>query len=190
MSREKPKKSKRIKHRQALNDYLALGPDRSLEKLYQWYKANVPQPPCSSIIKIWSTRYGWQARSAEHDERVAGGVSQKVEDAAVEGTWDRVKDLTEVAQKSIQKALAALTGDSMEVKDPYAVAALMNTALGSIKAVELLSGRATGRLDNLFPKDEIPEWMRARLEDHAPAPSPTAATSSDEAEVPADATRH
>ncbi|MCH8275768.1 MAG: hypothetical protein IH851_13380, partial [Armatimonadetes bacterium] len=184
MSREKPKKSKRIKHRQALNDYLALGPDRSLEKLYQWYKANVPQPPCSSIIKIWSTRYGWQARSAEHDERVAGGVSQKVEAAAVEGAWDRVKDLTAVAQKSIKKVLEGLEGDNMEARDAYAVAALANTAMACIKTAELLSGRATDRLDRIDVKTFAPEWLAERLKAHAQASPPTVATTSDEDEVP------
>ena len=190
MSREKPKKSKRIKHRQALNDYLALGPDRSLEKLYQWYKANVPQPPCSSIIKIWSTRYGWQARSVEHDERVAGGVSQKVEAAAVEGAWDRVKDLTAVAQKSIKKVLEGLEGDNMEARDAYAVAALANTAMACIKTAELLSGRATGRLGQEDIKQYAPEWLRERLTAPPPTPPPTTATTSDETDIPESATRH
>ena len=190
MSREKPKKSKRIKHRQALNDYLALGPDRSLEKLYQWYKANVPQPPCSSIIKIWSTRYGWQTRAAEHDERVAGGVSQKVEEAAVEKGWDTVTALTDLAKKALDKAIAGFDGGEITADDAYQVQALLNSAIIALKHVELISGRATGRLGQEDIKQYAPEWLRERLTTPPPTPPPTTATTRDETEVPGNATRH
>ena len=191
MSKPQPEKTKqpgRVKHRQGFNDFLALGPDRSLEKLFQWYAENVPQPPCISIIKIWSTRYDWQARAAEHDEQVAGGVKEKVEDAAVKETWDRVGDLTELAQRALKKAVDALKDDTMKAKDPYAVAALTNIVLGAIKGVELLSGRATGRFETLFPKDQMPEWLQEKLA--VPAPTPTAAATSDEPEAPESAIRH
>ena len=187
MKHAKPQQTGRVKHRQGLADYLALGADRSLEKLYQWYRENVPKPPGRSIIKIWSTRYEWQAKAAQHDERVAGNVSQKVEEAAVEETWDRVKDLTAVAQRSIQKALDALKDDNMEVKDPYAVAALVNAAMSSIKTVELLAGRATGRLETAFPKNEVPEWLSERLA--AAASPPTASPADNEIDIPETATR-
>lgn len=175
----------RVKHRQALNDYLALGPDRSIEKLHVWYIENAPKAPCLRSLKGWSARYDWQARSAEHDERVAGGVKEKVEDAAVEGNWDRVADLTELAQRALKKAINALKDENMVAKDPYAVAALTNIVLGAIKGVELLSGRATGRFETLFPKDQMPEWMAERLKDPAPA-----AAASDEIDIPETATQH
>ena len=180
------KQTGRVKHVQGLADFKRLGPDRSLEKLCRQYTQTVPKPPAISTLKIWSTKYGWQAKAAVHDERVAGRVSVKVEDAAVGEAWDRVKDLTTVAQKSIQKALDALEGGNMEAKDPYAVAALMNTALGSIKAVELLSGRATGRFENLTPKDHAPDWLKERLAaDAAQADEP-----SDALDQPETATQH
>ncbi len=169
MKHAKPKKSQRIKHRQGLNDFLALGPDRSLEKLHDWYTKNVSKPPGRSIIGIWSTRYGWQTRAAEHDGRVAGGVSKRVEEAAIDETWDRVGDLTELAQRSVKKALDALKDDNMKATDPYAVAALTNTAMGCIKAVELLSGRATGRLGFAETvKDHAPRLVTTP----EPAPEP------------------
>ena len=93
--------------------------------------------------------------------------------------------MTELAQRALKKAVDALKDENMTAKDPYAVAALTNIVLGAIKGVELLSGRATGRFETLFPKDQVPEWMEEKLK--APAP---AATASDEPEVPESATRH
>ena len=187
--KQKPEKSQRIKHRQGLNNFLALGPDRSLDKLHDWYIKNVSKPPGRSIIGIWSTKHGWQTRAAEHDSRVAGGVSQKVEEAAIEENWDCVGELTELAQRSVKKALDALKDDTMKVKDPYGIAALTNIVLGCVKAIELLEGRATDRLDNLFPKDCVPEWVAEKLtrmaaEKTNEASAPTTAANRDEAVVP------
>ncbi len=180
---KKPKKSQRIKHRQALNDFLAMGSSRSLEKLYTWYTINVPKPPGRSIIGIWSMRYDWQARAAEHDERVAGGVKEKVEGAAIEENWDRVRDLTELAQRSLGKALDALKGDAMKVTDPYGVAALVNAALSSVKTVELLTGGPTERFGHT-PRDHAPEWLKERLA------AQTTAAAGDEIDIPETATQH
>ena len=196
MSKPQPEKTKqtgRVKHRQGFTDFLAIGPDRSLDKLHDWYTKNVSMAPGRSIIGIWSTRYDWQARAAAHDEQVAGGVKEKVEGAAVEETWDRVKDLTEIARRSLKKALDALKGDTMTATDPYAVAALINGALSSIKTVELLTGGPTERFGYTV-KDEAPEWMAEKLKVKAaeptPTPTPTAAATSDETEAPESATRH
>ena len=183
MKHAKPKKSQRIKHRQALNDFLAMGADRSLEKLCQWYIKNVSNPPGRSIIGIWSVKHGWQDRAAEHDERVAGGVKEKVESAAIEETWDRVGDLTDLAQRALKKALDALEGDAMTVTDPYGVAALVNSALSSIKTVELLTGGPTERFGHT-PRDHAPEWVLERLA------ARTTATAGDEIDIPETATQH
>ena len=190
MSREKPKKGKRIKHRAALNDFLALGQDRSLDKLHDWYTKNVSKPPGRSIIGIWSTRYGWQTRATEHDERVAGGVSQKVEEAAVEKGWDTVTALTDLAKKALDKAIAGFDGGKITADDAYQVQALLNSAIIALKHVELLSGRATGRLGQEDIKQYAPEWLRERLTTPPPAPPPTTAATSNETEVPENATRH
>lgn len=51
------------KARQAWADYVALGPDRSLEKLLRRYQTD-PSPPTTrlSSLKQWSVQFGWQQR--------------------------------------------------------------------------------------------------------------------------------
>ena len=181
MSDQKGKRTGRIKHQQGLADFLRLGPDRSLEKLYFWYTENVPKPPAISTLKIWSTRYGWQAKAAAHDARVASRVAEKAEKAAVEETWDQVKALTVVARKTLQKVVDGLEGESIKADDAYQLAALTNSALAAIKGVQLLTGGPTERIGYTV-KDSAPEWMAERLKAPAPGPSPTAAATSDENE--------
>ncbi len=179
---EKTKQPGRVKHERGLTDFLALGPDRSLDKLHDWYTKNVSKPPGRSIIGIWSTKHAWRIKAAAYDERVAGGVSQRVEEAAIKETWDCVGQLTELAKGSLKKALDALKDDTMKAKDPYGIAALTNIVLGCVKAVELLEGRATSRLGFEDVKNYAPEWMADKLT--ASTPPPTTAATRDETEVP------
>ena len=53
--------------KQAFNDYVALGADRSLEKLLAVYETATKAPPTRRIesLKAWSRTFGWQARLAE-----------------------------------------------------------------------------------------------------------------------------
>lgn len=58
------------KARRAWTDYLALGPDRSLEKLLNQYQTNTRAPTKNiTTLKTWSRRYGWQARLQEIADR-------------------------------------------------------------------------------------------------------------------------
>lgn len=52
---------------QAFDDFVALGPTRSLRKLYERYRQQtVSKPPSSRLETLfeWSTKYGWQDRIA------------------------------------------------------------------------------------------------------------------------------
>ena len=66
---EKTKRPGRVKHRQGLADYLALGPDRSLEKLFWRYAENMLNPPALVTLKLWSAKHSWQLKATAHDER-------------------------------------------------------------------------------------------------------------------------
>jgi hypothetical protein len=77
----------------AFNDYLTLGPGRSLEKLLERYRT-VPNPPTTRLptLKGWSARFGWQERLAEIAERerqaiVARGIVDKESRVAVADEW-------------------------------------------------------------------------------------------------------
>lgn len=55
---------------QACNDYLRMGPGRSLAKLWQEYgRSTAVKPPTVSLrtLENWSSQHGWQLRAADYD---------------------------------------------------------------------------------------------------------------------------
>ncbi|MGH2351924.1 MAG: hypothetical protein ACRDI2_12915 [Chloroflexota bacterium] len=64
--------------KQAWADYLAMGPDRSLEKLAERYQNHTKTSPMVALrqLKEWSRRYGWQARLEEIAEREAWAAEE------------------------------------------------------------------------------------------------------------------
>jgi hypothetical protein len=61
-------KGERPKPHQAFMDYVDMGEDRSLPKLARKYKQSTKTVPTKQLsrLKIWSTRFKWQARLAQH----------------------------------------------------------------------------------------------------------------------------
>lgn len=58
---------------QACNDYLRMGPGRSLAKLCQTYTESGPEnPPTKHVatLKTWSTTYGWSTRADAYDAEI------------------------------------------------------------------------------------------------------------------------
>lgn len=49
----------------AFDEYLALGPERSLALLQQRLRQQFRRPPTLRTLENWSTRFGWQARLRE-----------------------------------------------------------------------------------------------------------------------------
>ena len=180
---EKTKQPGRVKHHQGLADYLALGPDRSLDKLYRQYTKNMPKPPALVTLKSWSVKHSWQAKAVGYDARVAAQIAETAEAVAVEQGVDHVKALTDVADKALRKVIDGLDGDAITATDAYQTAALLNSALGAIKGVQLLTGGPTERF-GYTPKDHAPEWMLDRLTRKSAPDQPT------ETEPPDNATRH
>jgi hypothetical protein len=110
----------------AFADYLLLGPDRSLEKLFRLYRTRPEGGPTRQLSKLkeWSSEYGWQERikliAAAQVERTAekrtGTYSlivdeyyrrvsdeprrQIMELSALHGIHDRVKPEQQVASSS------------------------------------------------------------------------------------------
>ena len=185
---EKGKQPGRVKHDRGLADFLALGADRSLGKLYRQYTKIMLKPPALVTLKSWSVRYAWQATAAQYDARVASQVAEKAETAAVDQGVDHVQALHDVADKALRKVVDGLDAESIKADDAYQMAALVNSALGAIRGVQLLTGKATERFGAEVVKDHAPEWMADKLT--APASPPTPPTASDQTQVPADATRH
>lgn len=58
---------------QACNDYLRMGPGRSLQKLQRMYiESTLEKPPSTQLRTIaeWSRRFGWQDRANEYDAEI------------------------------------------------------------------------------------------------------------------------
>lgn len=108
--------ARRITEPEARAAFLAMGPERSLPALYRQYIEAMPsgsKPPALITIKGWSSKYGWQALAAEHDQRITQRVIAKIEtkqadqtaDAAVELGLDRryvLETLKTVVDRSLQ----------------------------------------------------------------------------------------
>src|SRR4051794_6544574 len=65
----------------ACNDWLLLGPGRSLRGLLaQYTRIHQHTPPTRSLdtLKRWSRVYGWQARAATYDAQVTGPAQAAV----------------------------------------------------------------------------------------------------------------
>jgi len=93
------------KARKAFEDYYALGPNRSLDKLYQEYKsqpkAQVPTQRRATLAG-WSSRWGWQERVMARDAEIALAQFEEIKKlAATTGyaVWQkRVWDLNRLAE--------------------------------------------------------------------------------------------
>jgi hypothetical protein len=65
----------------ACNDYLRLGPGRSLAKLLHRYQTGPEAPPTKRLktLKDWSAAYGWQARAAAYDAEIEREKNEALE---------------------------------------------------------------------------------------------------------------
>lgn len=166
------KKTGRIRHHQGLADYLAMGPDRSLQKLRELYETTMVKAPALVTIELWSRKHEWVRQAGEYDAKVAAEVRERTEEAAVEEGFDRTKALSEVAKLALAKATAALNTDDFVANTPAEIRALIDSSVNAIRQVELLEGRATSRIDNINVKDQAPDWMLDRLSHAGPATDP------------------
>lgn len=88
---------------QACNDYLRMGPGRSLQKLCQTYAESGPEkPPTRHIatLKEWSRYYEWQGRVALYDTAIQEQKKAFADEAMQTGlalTYERVLALKRLA---------------------------------------------------------------------------------------------
>ena len=88
----------------ACNDYLRMGPGRSLTKLAEKYsKTKRKLAPTQSLASMsnWSTRYGWVERSRDYDagwELVKNEERRKVMEYGLAQDFERVNRLMNLAE--------------------------------------------------------------------------------------------
>ena len=120
---------------QACNDYLRLGPGRSLRILAAKY-TDLPQnaTPTRSFntLGAWSTRYAWQARAEEYDTELEARKNAEAEAVMSEGLalpYERVRMLKEMAAdlQPLQIRAGIKRGEEIKIIDPAVVAQLRGT---------------------------------------------------------------
>ncbi len=87
----------------ACNDYLRMGPGRSLAKLLHRYQAAAEAAPTKrlSTLKAWSTTFGWQVRAAAYDaeiERQKNEYVQQIMKSGLALAHERVSQLKRLAE--------------------------------------------------------------------------------------------
>ena len=103
---------------QAFNDYLAMGDDRSLEKLAHQYQSRTENPPTRQLsrLKRWSQQHRWQARIAEIAEReraaiVARGIADRQNRVdAINDRWNRMKAVIDARAEDLADVPGGDTG--------------------------------------------------------------------------------
>ena len=120
---------------QACNDYLRMGPGRSLRLLARTYNALERKlTPTHSFATLgrWSGRYDWQARAEDHDTELEARKNAEAEAVMQEGLalpHERVRMLKDMAE-SLQPRIiwvGAKRGKPVEIIDPAIVAQLRGT---------------------------------------------------------------
>ena len=120
---------------QACNDYLRLGPGRSLRVLAAKYtdlQQNATPTRSFNTLGAWSTRYGWQARAEEHDTELEARKNAEAEAVMSEGLalpYERVRMLKEMAEdlQPLQVRVGIKRGEQIRIIDPAVVAQLRGT---------------------------------------------------------------
>lgn len=148
----------------ACNDYLRMGPGRSLAKLLEHYQlqqrylTDAKTPPTKRLktLKDWSAGYGWQERAALYDaenERQKTEYARQIMQTGLALAHERAERLKDMA--------ALLETEILTRKDGH----LVNVWLPDVKQVG--SGEFAERVDLVRFNHQLIEQWRGLLDDLA-----------------------
>ncbi len=124
---------------QAFEDYVALGYGRSLSKLEARYRNDPGVIQISSAtLRRWSSKFRWQARLAEHDEKVATQVEDKLVKAQADERWNAAQACRDAAKEVIKRGVEMLPG--VQGKNGADVKAIFDTAINLLGKADVLEG--------------------------------------------------
>ncbi len=97
-----PQRSESYRAIQACNDYLRMGPSRSLSALAEQYAASIQNAPTGRLLTLkgWSRRYGWVVRAESYDARLEAEKNTRAAEVMASGlalAHERVDKLKELA---------------------------------------------------------------------------------------------
>ena len=159
---------------QACNDYLRLGPGRSLRLLYEKYiEYKGMQPPTSNLgtIGVWSAKYKWVARAELYDielEHEKNARHREVMESGLALDHERVvrlKDLAHFLLDEIEKTNTVTIEDDDGEKVKTEDGQRPNVWLADVKQIG--SGEHAERVDIVRYNSAIFSDLRGLLDDLA-----------------------
>ncbi len=138
---------RKVTAEQAFEDYVALGPGRSIRKLDEQYQNNskVRAPSVGTLMR-WSGQHQWQAKLAEHNEKVAEQVQDKLAKTEAAERWDAVQACRDAARDAMKRGVEMLT--SVEGKNGADVKAIFDTAINLLGKADVLEGGVSNRTED------------------------------------------
>lgn len=132
----------------ACNDYLLMGPGRSLEKLWRQYReqkwhqtGTKPAPPTRRLrtLKEWSSRYDWQARAKLYDAKQERVKTEKVKAELAEMYTRQARNALGLQTAGAQLVMALLrkTKKAPHVLDKLNVEKLARLLPVAARAIEV-----------------------------------------------------
>ncbi len=123
----------------AFEDYVALGPGRSLSKLEARYRNDTTVIQVSSAtLRRWSSKFRWQAKLAKHDEKVATQIEDKLVKAEASERWNAAKACRDAAEVALKRGVEMLPG--IQGKGGTDVKAVFDCAINLLGKADVLEG--------------------------------------------------
>lgn len=160
----------------ACNDYLRLGPGRSLQKLQQLYiEPSSTKPPSKHLRTLaeWSRQYGWQARAASYDAEIER--RRKEQDAALEAEREaRRRQIMESGLaldfervERLKRLEGLLIQELGEIDEQGNLVALKEDSVWAPDVKQIGSGKFAQQVDIVRFNRAIFETIRGLLDDLA-----------------------
>ena len=156
---------------QACNDYLRMGPGRSLRVLARKYHdSNQKLAPTQSLgtLTNWSTRYGWQERAEDHDTELEARKNAEAEAVMQEGLalpHERVRMLKEMAGdlQPLQIRVGIKRGEEIKIIDPAVVAQLRGTLDDLAKETGGRVSKIESKIEGIIEVEDYREDLQRRI---------------------------
>lgn len=143
----------------ACNDFIRLGPARTVSKLFETYNDESVSAPTRSrnTLRDWQQRYDWTERAAQYDERIEKIKTKQSEAALSSGlacAFERVNELKALywdVKKHIFDTLTTDDGQAIEVNGTPLVRVntrVVNQARGILDDIAKETG---GRVQKIAP---------------------------------------
>jgi hypothetical protein len=157
---------------QAFEDYYGLGPERSLLKLYHYYKKNQTVAPTLVFdqLKGWHQTFGWESRVVARDGRLAEEYARANDAVHMDYRLRRIQIAQEssaAGQQFVALLKNRLTAALSEESD-VPLSLLLNYVPNAVKLLEWAYQAESADIDAVKAEQPNPEAAIAVLRDQLP----------------------